>query len=111
MSSAPTSPLASSVPLAQDARIMSLVGLAHASSHFGHMLLPPMFPVFMQQFNLSFAQVGMLMTTFFVISGIGQALAGFVVDRFGARPVLFAALSTFALAALTASQAQRVMSG
>jgi MFS family permease len=33
-----------------------------------------------------------------VISGIGQALAGFLVDRVGARPVLFAALGCFALA-------------
>jgi MFS transporter, FSR family, fosmidomycin resistance protein len=94
------------VPLAQDAKVMSLVGLAHASSHFGHMLLPPLFPVFMQEFGLSFAQVGLLMSVFFVISGVGQALAGFVVDRFGARPVLFAALCTFLLACITASNAQ-----
>jgi MFS transporter, FSR family, fosmidomycin resistance protein len=94
------------VPLAQDAKVMSLVGLAHASSHFGHMLLPPLYPVFMQEFGLSFAQVGLLMSVFFVISGVGQALAGFVVDKFGARPVLFAALATFLLACITASQAQ-----
>jgi MFS transporter, FSR family, fosmidomycin resistance protein len=94
------------VPLAQDAKVMSLVGLAHASSHFGHMLLPPLFPVFMKEFGLSFAQVGLLMTVFFVVSGIGQALAGFVVDKFGARPVLFAALATFFSACLVASNAQ-----
>jgi MFS transporter, FSR family, fosmidomycin resistance protein len=94
------------VPLAQDAKVMGLVGLAHASSHFGHMLLPPLFPVFMQEFGLSFAQVGLLMTVFFVISGIGQALAGFVVDKLGARPVLFLALSTFLTACLVAASAQ-----
>lgn len=94
------------VPLAQDAKVMSLVGLAHASSHFGHMLLPPLFPVFMQEFGLSFAQVGLLMSVFFVVSGVGQALAGFVVDKLGARPVLFAALCTFMLACVTASNAQ-----
>jgi MFS transporter, FSR family, fosmidomycin resistance protein len=95
-----------SVPLAQDAKVMSLVGLAHASSHFGHMLLPPLFPVFMKEFGLSFAQVGLLMSVFFVVSGVGQALAGFVVDKLGARPVLFAALCTFMLACITASNAQ-----
>ncbi len=94
------------VPLAQDAKTMSLVGLAHASSHFGHMLLPPLFPVFMTEFNLSFAQVGLLMSVFFVVSGIGQALAGFVVDKVGARPVLFIALATFFSACLVASNAQ-----
>ncbi len=36
--------------------------------------------------------------------GTGQALSGFVVDRIGARPVLFAAISCFLLASLVASQ-------
>jgi MFS transporter, FSR family, fosmidomycin resistance protein len=94
------------VSLAKDAKVMSLVGLAHASSHFGHMLLPPLFPVFMQEFGLSFAQVGLLMSVFFVVSGIGQALAGFVVDKLGARPVLFLALSIFLSACIVASNAQ-----
>ncbi len=48
-----TFPLPAAVPLRQDAGIVSLVGLAHASSHFGHLLLPLMFPVFMKEFGLS----------------------------------------------------------
>ncbi|HEX9391744.1 MAG TPA: MFS transporter [Usitatibacteraceae bacterium] len=71
-----------------DATVMSLIGFAHATSHFFHLLLPPLFPWFMKDFGLGFAEVGTLMTVFFVISGIGQALAGFVVDRFGAHRVL-----------------------
>jgi MFS family permease len=92
-----------SVPLKQDASIIGLVGLAHASSHFGHLLLPPLFPVFMTEFGLSFSQLGALMSVFFVVSGLGQASAGFVVDKLGARPLLFLALSLFALAAAFAS--------
>ena len=91
------------VPLQQDASIIALVGLAHASSHFAHLLLPLMFPVFMKEFGLSYSEVGLLMTTFFVISGFGQAGAGFVVDRFGARPLLLAALAIFAVASVAAS--------
>ena len=91
------------VPLRQDAGIIGLVGLAHASSHFAHLLLPLMFPVFMKEFGLSFSELGLLMTTFFVISGLGQAVAGFVVDRLGARPLLFLALAIFALASAAAS--------
>lgn len=91
------------VPLAQDARVISLVGLAHAASHFGHLLLAVMFPVFIAEYGLSFAQLGLLTSVFFVVSGVGQACAGFVVDRFGARPLLFAALGLFALASLCAS--------
>ena len=91
------------VPLKQDASIIALVGLAHASSHFAHLLLPLMFPVFMKEFGLSYSEVGLLMTTFFVISGLGQAGAGFVVDRLGARPLLLAALAIFALSSVAAS--------
>ena len=98
-----TLPLAHFVPLRQDATIIGLVGLAHASSHFAHLLLPLMFPVFMKDFGLSYSQLGLLMTVFFVVSGVGQACAGFVVDRLGARPLLFVALAIFALACALAS--------
>ncbi len=93
----------SSVPLKQDATIIGLVGLAHASSHFGHLLLPLMFPVFMKEFGLSYSELGALMSVFFVVSGVGQASAGFVVDRLGARPLLFVALGIFAAACVAAS--------
>ena len=97
---------AATVPWRTDARVMGLVGLAHGSSHFGHLLLPPLFPLLMLEFGLSFTEVGLLMTLFFTVSGLGQAASGFVVDRFGARPVLFASLLLFMGAALLASQAQ-----
>lgn len=95
----------SEVPLKQDAAVIGLVGLAHGTSHFSHLLLAPLFPVFIRDFGLSYSDVGLLMSIFFVISGTGQALSGFVVDRIGARPVLFAAIGCFLLAALTASMA------
>lgn len=98
---APHPPLA--VPLKQDATIIGLVGLAHASSHFAHLLLPLMFPVFMKEFGLSYSELGLLMTTFFVVSGLGQASAGFVVDRLGARPLLFVAMGIFVVACSAAS--------
>lgn len=93
------------VPLKQDAAVIGLVGLAHATSHFSHLLLAPLFPVFMREFGLSYSDVGLLMSIFFVISGTGQALAGFVVDRVGARPVLFGAIGLFLLASLAAANA------
>lgn len=80
-----------------DAEVIGLVGLAHGTSHFFHLMLPPLFPWLMAEFSLSFTQAGFLMTVFFVISGVGQALAGFVVDRVGARPVLFFGVGTLAI--------------
>ena len=89
-----------------DATVIGLIGLAHGTSHFFHMLLPPLFPTFIREFGLNYSQLGLLVTVFFVVSGIGQALAGFLVDRIGARPVLFAALGCFVVAALAAAGAQ-----
>lgn len=94
------------VPWRQDAQVMGLVGLVHASSHFSHLLLPLMFPAFMQDFGLGYAQLGLLMSVFFVVSGIGQALSGFFVDHFGARPVLYASLAMLALACASVTQVQ-----
>lgn len=84
----------------EDALTIGLVGLAHGISHFHHLLLPTLFPVFAREFGLSFAELGLLMTVFFAVSGIGQTASGFLVDRVGARPVLFAALLCFAGAGL-----------
>ena len=88
-----------------DYKTISLIGVAHSTSHFFHMLLPPMFPIFMREFGLSFSELGLLITLFFVISGIGQASAGFLVDRTGARPVLFGSLGCFVLASIAAGTA------
>lgn len=103
---ASAAPLPPPVPLADDAKVIGLVGLAHASSHFAHLLLPTLFPIFMTEFQLSFAQLGFLSTVFFAISGAGQAMSGFLVDKVGARPVLFASFICFILACLAGYVAQ-----
>ena len=78
---------------------MGLVGLAHMVSHFSQLLLPSLFPWLKDEFSVSYAQLGFLMTIFFVVSCAVQTLSGFVVDRFGPRPILFAGLSLLGLAA------------
>jgi FSR family fosmidomycin resistance protein-like MFS transporter len=89
-----------------DLIVMSAVGLAHGISHFGHLLLSPLFAFFVKDFGLTYTALGSLMTAFFVVSGIGQALAGFVVDRFGVLPSLFASLGLLISAAIVATCAQ-----
>ncbi len=89
---------------ASDVRVVGLISLAHGSSHFFHLILPPMFPWLKAEFGFNYAELGLLMTIFFVVSCIVQAASGFLVDRIGARPVLFAGVGLLALAALTYSQ-------
>lgn len=88
-----------------DVRVIGLIGFAHGTSHFFHLLLPPLFPWLMPEFNLSFTGIGVVMTVFFVVSGVGQALSGFVVDRIGPRRVLLAGIACFILAGLLLSVA------
>jgi MFS family permease len=108
MSAMTPTPTPTSTPTTwhDDAAVIGLVGVAHACSHFSHLLLPLMFPVFINTFGLNYSELGFLMTVFFAVSGFGQATAGFVVDRIGARPVLFAALLLMASGCLAVSIAQ-----
>ena len=99
MSAATTITTLSSPPLRRDAAVMGLVGLAHCISHFSQLLLPPLFPWLMKDFSVNFTELGVLLTIFFVVSCGVQALSGFVVDRFGPRPVLFGGIGLLALAA------------
>ena len=91
--------------LRADARVIALVGLAHGTSHFYHLILAALFPWLKPAFGLSYAELGLLLTAFFVVSGIGQALAGFVVDRVGARSVLFFGMAMLGVSALVLSAA------
>ncbi|SFD14889.1 MFS transporter [Massilia yuzhufengensis] len=91
--------------LRQDARVIGLVGLAHGTSHFYHLILAALIPWLKPAFGLSYTELGLLMTAFFVVSGIGQAMAGFVVDRFGARAVLFFGITMLGVSALVLSGA------
>ena len=91
---------ASGASLRSDASVIGLVGLAHSLSHFSQLLLAPLFPWLKDEFHVSYAELGFLMTIFFVVSCAVQALSGFVVDRFGPRPILFGGLALLGVAAL-----------
>jgi len=91
--------------LRADARVIALVGLAHGTSHFYHLILAALFPWLKPAFGLSYAELGLLLTAFFVVSGVGQALAGFVVDKVGARSVLFFGMTMLGISALVLSVA------
>jgi MFS family permease len=96
----PASTLATSpVPLRRDAGVIGLVGIAHLVSHFSQLLLAPLFPWLKDAFQASYTELGFLMTVFFVVSCGVQTASGFLVDRFGPRPILFAGLALLAVAA------------
>ncbi|KIQ31752.1 MFS transporter [Variovorax paradoxus] len=99
----PSSPANS---LGSDAKLIGLVGLAHAISHFSQLILAPLFPWLKDAFNVSYTELGAVLTVFFVVSCIVQAASGFIVDKMGPRPVLFVGLGALGLAAFGYAMAQ-----
>ncbi len=81
----------------RDAKVIGFVATAHCFSHVFQLVLPPLFPLLRPEFGVSYAALGGVMSVFFIASAVCQLLAGFVVDRFGARPVLLFGLAMLAL--------------
>jgi len=109
-SNSPTSAAPAASPssntLGSDAKLIGLVGLAHAVSHFSQLILAPLFPWLKDAFNVSYVELGAVLTVFFVVSCIVQAASGFIVDKLGPRPVLFVGLGALGLAAFGYALAQ-----
>jgi MFS transporter, FSR family, fosmidomycin resistance protein len=99
MSTATTPDAMPAVSLRQDAGVIGLVGGAHMISHFCQLLLAPLFPWLKEAFNASYTELGFLMTLFFMVSCAVQAVSGFLVDRYGPRPILFTGLGLLGLSA------------
>lgn len=89
----------------QDWQTISLLGLVHASSHFYQLILPTLFWYLSRDFGYDYVQLGFLVTCFFLVSGLGQASSGFVVDRIGPAPVMFFGLGSFVVSALLLAMA------
>jgi MFS family permease len=90
-------------PPGRDARILALIGTGHFLSHFYMLCLPPLFLVWRDEFEVSFAQLGLAVALMSAVTAALQTPVGFLVDRHGARPylvggVLLMALSIAAMA-------------
>jgi FSR family fosmidomycin resistance protein-like MFS transporter len=83
---------------AGDTKVISLIGSAHFISHFLQLSLPPLLPILKIEFHVSFTELGLVVTVFYIASALGQAMAGVLVDRYGAHRLLVAGLSMLAIA-------------
>jgi len=86
--------------LKHDAEVIGLVGFAHLFSHFLQLILAPLFPLLKDEFGVGYAALGLMVSAMYTVSGIAQTMAGFIVDRYGARRVLLFGMATFSLALL-----------
>ncbi len=83
-----------------DARVISVIGAAHFTSHFYQVALPPLFPLMRESLGVSYTELGLIMTLMALVSGLAQIAAGFAVDRYGPQIVLPAGMALFAGATL-----------
>jgi len=85
--------------------VITLVALAHGTSHFFQLVMAPLFPFIKDDLGVSYAALGFVVALFYAISGLCQPIAGFVVDRYGARPVLIGGIGLLAAGTLVAALA------
>lgn len=79
----------------KDWKIIGLVGAAHACSHFFQLVFPTLYLSLAHEYGYDFVKLGLLASIFFLVSCLGQASSGFVVDRIGPAPVLRFGLGCF----------------
>ncbi len=73
-------------------KIVGLICTGHYYSHFSNLVLPPLFPLLKAETGVDYVALGALVAAPAVASGASQVPIGFLVDRFGGRPVLLAGI-------------------
>ncbi|MFC3126885.1 MFS transporter [Pseudoroseomonas globiformis] len=87
----PPGPTATSHPSMQhnrDWRIIGLIGTGHFLSHFYMLCLAPLFPLWREEFGVSYFALGLSVALMSAVTALLQTPVGFLVDRHGARPYL-----------------------
>ena len=86
-------------------RNVGLISLSHGVNEFYSIVLPPVIPLLVADFNITYAQAGLLLTVFFVMYSVFQLPAGLVADRAGKKRVLVLGLAGMAGSLVVASAA------
>ena len=83
-----------------------LVTGAHAVNEFYSVALPPILPLLVTDFNISYGEAGALLTVYFVMYSVFQLPAGFLADRVGQRRILAGGMAVMAVGLAIASVAE-----
>jgi MFS family permease len=73
--------------------VTGLIGTGHFVSHFYVMALAPLLPVLAADLKVGYAELGLITTGFFAAAAAVQMPVGLLVDRIGARRMLFVGMA------------------
>jgi len=74
--------------LSRDTKVNVLVGNGHFLSHFYILTLPPLFLFIQKDFDVTYAELGLVPVVMSAMGAVMQTPYGFLVDKFGARRFL-----------------------
>lgn len=75
------------------AKVIGLVSSGHFFSHFYWLVLPPLFPLLLVEFDITYTALGLLVSAMSIASGVAQLPMGFLVDRFNPVVILVLGLA------------------
>ncbi|MCC7282195.1 MAG: MFS transporter [Acetobacteraceae bacterium] len=75
-------------PQAREVRVLGLIGTAHFLSHFYILAIPPLFLFWRDEFQVSFAMLGLSSALLSGTTAVLQTPVGFLTDRYGAKTFL-----------------------
>lgn len=84
-----------------------LVSGAHGINEFYSVALPPILPLLVADFGISYSEAGVLLTVFFATYSLFQLPAGILADRIGQRWLLATGMIVLSAGVLAAAAAQR----
>lgn len=88
----------------KSASIFRSISLGHALTDMYWVILPALLPLIQKEFALSYAQAGLLITSFIVTAGLGSFITGYLGDRFGQRIILSGGFLICSLALILCSK-------
>lgn len=87
-------------------RLVGAVSVGHGINEFFAIVIPPVLPLLVTEFDITVGQGGLLMTIFFVMYAIFQLPAGFLGDRIGKLRLMVVGLVGMTIGIAIASTAQ-----
>lgn len=68
--------------------LLRVTWIGHGLNDMYWFILPVLLPMIKQEFSLSYARAGLLVTSFTAVMAVGSLVSGYLGDHFGRRPIL-----------------------